>query len=153
NDFGESVLKFDPTLHLLGHFLTFPGDDRDLASLTPAVLPNNLLFQTGKQQTGYLVDRTTMTALQQFQVCHGVADSATAFDGSPIFIPCQEHIKEVNVNTAARTMSLGWAGPGTGDAGPPILSGGIMWSVDFARGVMYGLNPANGAVLQTIGTG
>jgi outer membrane protein assembly factor BamB len=153
HDYGESVLKFDATLHLLRNLSTFPGGDRDLGSVGPAVLPNNLLFQTGKQRVGYLIDRTTMTARQQLNVCSGEAFGGTAFDGSRLFVPCTDHIQEVNVDTTARTMALGWVGPATSNAGPPILAGGVLWTVDWPSGTLSGLDPATGATLQTIALG
>ncbi|MCU1429329.1 MAG: Esterase [Actinomycetia bacterium] len=149
HDYGESVLKFDPTLHLLANLSTFPGGDRDLGSVGPALLPNNLLFQVGKQQVGFLIDRASLSTVQQLAVCRGEAFGGTAFDGSRLFVPCTEHIQAVNINAAGRSMSLGWTGPATANAGPPIVAGGVLWSVDWPSGKLYGLNPATGATLAT----
>ncbi|HUI47433.1 MAG TPA: PQQ-binding-like beta-propeller repeat protein [Acidimicrobiia bacterium] len=155
-DFGESVLKFDssPAMHRTGAFKTFPGDDNDLSSVAPSILPNNMVFQIGKQQTGFLIDTTTMTQLQSLTMCVGVnADGTNAWDGSHLYVPCANHIQQVNVDVAHRTMSLGWVGPGVGAAGSPILAGGSLWSIDRASGTLYALNPATGAVRTTVSLG
>ena len=51
-DYGESVLKFDPTLHRLANFSGSNAvDDEDLGSSGPSLLGNNLIFEVGKQHT------------------------------------------------------------------------------------------------------
>ncbi len=155
-DLGESVLKFNNTssMNLTGSFKTFPGDDRDLSSVSPAILPNNLLFQIGKQQTGYLVNTNNMTEATHLSMCTGVADGATAWDGSShLYVPCQEGIQQVNINTGAKTMTLGWKSPAVGHAGAPTIADGKIWSVDFNSGTLYALNPANGHTLFTVSLG
>jgi PQQ-like domain len=155
-NFGESVLRFDSSaaMHRTGAFKTFPGGDNDISSVAPSILPNNVLFQIGKQQTGYLVDTNTMSQLRALHMCNGVeAFGTNAFDGSRLFVPCSNHIQEVNIDVAHRTMSLGWVGPATGAAGSPILAAGSLWSIDRASGTLYVVNPANGAVRATISVG
>ena len=85
-----------------------------------------MLFQIGKQQTGFLVDTNIDDARCSRCTC-ATASSAfgtNAFDGSHLFVPCSNHIQQVNVDVAHRTMSLGWIGPRIGAAGSPILAGG-----------------------------
>ena len=145
-NFGESVLKFDRTaaMHLIGAVKTFPGGDNDLSSVAPAQLPNHLLFQIGKQHLGLLIDTNTMTIVRSLAMCAGVdADGATAWDGSHLYVPCNNGIQQVNVDIAHRTMSLGWKGPGKGS---PILAGGALWTVDWDTSRLYALSPATGAV-------
>src|SRR5205085_10130925 len=97
-------------------------------------LGSNMLFQIGKQQVGFLLSTTNMAKLHSMTVCTGLAFGGTAFDGSHLYVPCQEHIREVNIHAATRSMSLGWAGPPTSSAGPPILAGGVLWSIDTGSG-------------------
>ncbi len=134
-------------MHLAGAFKTFPGGDNDLSSVAPAILPNNMLFQIGKQQTGFLVDTPTMTKIHSLTCAAGQnAFGADALDGSHLFVPCLHGIQEVNVNVSNRTMSLGWTGPNVGAADSPILADGSLWTIDRASSTLYVLNPANGAV-------
>lgn len=150
-DYGESVLKFDPTLHLLHHFSASNAtDDEDLGSVSPALLGSNLVFQIGKQHAGFLLESADLSKLQSMKVCSGEAFGGTAFDGKHLYVPCQEHIQEVNINTNARSMSLGWAGPSTISAAPPILAGGALWSIDTARAKLYALNPSTGKTITTV---
>jgi outer membrane protein assembly factor BamB len=157
NDLGESILKFDNSaaMHLVGSTKTFPGGDNDLGSTAPALLGNNLLFQIGKQHLGLLVDATTMGApLHTLGMCNGVdADGGTAWDGSHLYVPCNDGIQQVNINTASKTMSLGWKGPGENSAGPPIIADGVVWSVEWTSGTLFALNPANGQTLFTTSVG
>jgi outer membrane protein assembly factor BamB len=156
NDLGESVLKFDNTasMNLVKSFKTFPGGDNDIASVSPALLGNNLLFQIGKQHLGMLVDTTSMTQLHSLGMCGGVdADGATAWDGSHLYVPCNDGIQQVNINTAAKTMSLGWKGPAENSAGSPTIADGIVWSVQWTSGTLLALDPSNGHTLFTISVG
>ena len=132
-DYGESVLRFDPTLHLLANFsATNATGDTDVGSVGPALVSASMLFQIGKQQVGYLLDRTSLSKLQSMQVCPTQAFGGTAFDGTHLYVPCREHIREVNIDGTNRSMSLGWTGPAVSSAGPPILAGGLLWSIDIA---------------------
>jgi outer membrane protein assembly factor BamB len=153
-DFGESVLKFDPTLHRLANFSSSNAvDDEDLGSSGPSLLSNDMLFEVGKQHVGYLLDTRNLAQLQAITTCTGNAFGGTAFDGHHLYVPCQEHIKQVNVDTVHRSVSLGWSGPSVSSAGPPILAGGALWSVAWPGGTLYALNAATGATIATFPLG
>ncbi|HWS45396.1 MAG TPA: PQQ-binding-like beta-propeller repeat protein, partial [Acidimicrobiia bacterium] len=148
-DFGESVLKFDPTLHRLANFSSSNASgDADFGTTTPALVGGNMVFEIGKQNDGYLLDTGDLHKIQQLTVCpSSEAKGADAFDGSHLYVPCDAGIQEVNIDTVHRSMSLGWTGPGTGASGPPLLAGGALWSVDSSSGQLYALNKATGATL------
>ena len=142
------MLKFDGTaaMHLEGALKTFPGGDNDLASVSPAQLPNHLLFQIGKQHRGLLVDTNTMSVVHSLAMCAGVdADGADAWDGRHLYVPCNNGIQQVNVDLTHRSMSLGWKSAGKG---APLLVGGAVWSVDWDSARLYALDAATGAVLS-----
>jgi outer membrane protein assembly factor BamB len=147
-DFGESVLKLGPTLHRLANFSNSNATgDGDFGTTTPALVGGNMVFEIGKQNVGYLLDATNLHELQHMTVCPtSEAKGADAFDGSHLFVPCDAGIREVNIDAVHRSMSLGWTGPSTGAAGPPVLAGGALWSVD--SGKLYALNAANGATMN-----
>src|SRR5207237_3671806 len=46
-----------------------------------------------------------------------------------------------------------WHGP-NGATGPPIVAGGLVWSVGTSDGVLYGLDPNDGHIVsqQTVGS-
>jgi outer membrane protein assembly factor BamB len=154
HDYGESVLKLDATLHVLANFSgSNATDDFDLGSTSPALVSGNMVFQVGKQNVGYLLDAGNLALLKSLSICTNMARGGTAFDGSRLFVNCSEHVQAVNIDVAHRTMTKGWSGPATSTAGPPILAGGSLWSVDVDTGVLYALNPATGAVRTTVALG
>ncbi|HTD49310.1 MAG TPA: fibronectin type III domain-containing protein, partial [Acidimicrobiia bacterium] len=146
-DFGESVLKFNATLGLLANFSNSNASgDADFGTTTPALVGANMVFEIGKQNVGYLLDAGNLHELQQLTVCPtSEAKGADAFDGTHLYVPCDAGIQEVNIDKAHRSMSLGWTGPATAGAGPPLLAGGALWSVDSGNGQLWALNPATGA--------
>jgi hypothetical protein len=153
-DYGESVLKFGAKLHLVAHFSgSNATDDEDLGSVGPALVSGNMAFQIGKQHVGYLLNRTNLAKVASLTVCSTQAFAGTAFDGTHLYVPCTDHIQEVNINAKTRSMTLGWRGPSTGAAGPPILAGGALWSIDRTTGTLYALNPGTGATLARIALG
>ncbi|HEX4492046.1 MAG TPA: PQQ-binding-like beta-propeller repeat protein [Acidimicrobiia bacterium] len=153
-DYGESVLKLDPTLHRIANFSgTNAVDDEDLGSSGPSLVGNNMIFEVGKQHVGYLLSTTNLAELDSLTVCTGNALGGTAFDGSHLFVPCQERVREVNIDAGHHSAALGWAGPAVSTAGPPILAGGALWSVAWPGGTMYALNPATGGTLATYALG
>jgi polyvinyl alcohol dehydrogenase (cytochrome) len=153
-DYGESVVKLDPTLHRLANFSGSNAvGDEDLGSSGPSLLGNNLVFEVGKQHVGYLLDTRNLAELRSLTVCTGEALGGTAFDGQHLFVPCQARVQEVNIDATHRTASLGWAGPAVTTAGPPIIAGGALWSLAWPGGTLYALNPASGATLATFALG
>ena len=141
-DFGESVLKFDgsPAMHLIGALKTFPGGDNDLSSVSPAQLRRTPAVPD-RQATPGLARRHEHDegACSRCPMCTGVdADGADAWDGSHLYVPCNDGIQQVNVDVAHRSMSLGWKGPGEGS---PILAGGALWSIDWDSAQLYALEP------------
>jgi len=150
HDYGESVLKLDPNLHLLHNFSNSNATaDQDFGTTTPALVGNDMVFEVGKQNVGYLLDTRDLHQLQHLTVCPtSEAKGADAFDGKHLYVPCDAGIQEVDINTARRSMSLGWTGPSTSATGPPILAGGALWSVDWGAAQLYALNPATGAELH-----
>ena len=153
-DYGESVLKFGPTLNLLAHFSASNAtDDQDLGAVGPALVSGNMAFQIGKQEIGYLLNRTNLAKLASITICARGAFGGTAFDGTHLYVACTEHIQEVTVNATTHTMTLGWHGPSTGAAGPPILAGGALWSIDTSTGTLQVLKPSTGTTITTIALG
>ena len=146
HDYGESVLKLNSTLHLLHNFSNSNATgDGDFGTTTPALVGANMVFEIGKQNVGYLLDAGDLHELQQLTVCPtSEAKGADAFDGTHLYVPCDAGIQEVNIDKKHRLMSLGWTGPATAAAGPPLLAGGALWSVDSGNAQLYALDPNSG---------
>jgi outer membrane protein assembly factor BamB len=152
-DYGESVIKLDPTLHVLDAFTgSNATDDEDLGSVGPSLLPGNRLFQTGKQHQGYVLNTNALaTPIATIPtVCTGDADGGNAYSAALnyIFVPCRDTpITAVNLNTNTIQWTNGAAN------GPPILAGGELWSVRWNGGTLVAINPATGHTDATVAVG
>ena len=154
-DYGESVVKLDPTLHVLSSFSgSNATDDEDLGSVGPSLLPGNRLFQTGKQHQGYVLSTNDLTtALSTVpSVCTGDADGGNAYSPSLnfLFVPCgATPLTALNMNS--NPPSIAWQNSSVN--GPPILAGGELWSVKWTDGTLFAMNPATGHIDQQLGIG
>ncbi|HEX3520379.1 MAG TPA: PQQ-binding-like beta-propeller repeat protein [Solirubrobacteraceae bacterium] len=156
-DYSDSVVELSPgSLSLTGHFEppTWEADsnsDRDLGSGSPELLPGGMLFEAGKNGTGYLVDEATMSggaeAVYSHQVCGGAGSfGGDAYANGVIYMPCTNGVQALSYDEAARTFTPLWQGPSDAN-GPPIVSGGLIWVVATGGGggtKLYGLEPSTG---------
>ncbi len=156
-DYSDSVVELSPgSLGLTGHFEppTWEADsnsDRDLGSGSPELLPGGMLFEAGKNGTGYLIDEATMSgggeAVYSHQVCGGAGSfGGDAYANGVIYMPCTNGVQALSYDEAARTFTPLWQGPSDAN-GPPIVSGGLIWAVATGGGggtKLYGLEPSTG---------
>ncbi len=154
-DYGESVIKFSPSLAILGSFypsnwLTLNAGDTDLGSTGPLQLPGGYVFQVGKAGDGYVMSEAALnsgpmqTATFTGHVCpNQTADAAfggDAFDGVQIYVPCTNGVVALSYDQSTHHFAFSWQAPGIYN--PPIVAGGYVW-VD-ANGDLYGLDPGSG---------
>lgn len=132
--------------------------DVDLGSAGPELLPEGLLFQAGKNGTGYVIDETKMssgeTAVFEAQVCKGAMSfGGDAFANNVIYLPCTNGVQALSYSPQARTFAPLWqAQPDA--VGPPIVSAGLVWSVatggsEGGGTKLYGLDPLTGKARYT----
>lgn len=150
-DYGDSVIKLSSDLKVLDWFA--PTDwaqlnatDADLGSLSPALLPDGLLFQVGKGGTGYLLrsDHLGHIGGQVFSgaVCSR-AFGATAWQAPYLYVPCQNGLVALKVQTSdTPSFSVAWRGPSV-FADTPVVGGGIVWYVE-RNGTLRGLDAKTG---------
>ncbi len=153
-DFGESVIRLSPALGALDFFApsnwaSLNSTDTDIGSTGPTLLPNRRVFQSGKAGVGYLLAADALGGVggQLFsgQVCaSGGAYGGTAWIGSMIFVPCSDGLVALAVAPEGASFSVAWRGP-AGFAGPPIVSGGKIWTL-YRAGTIYALSRADGHV-------
>lgn len=165
-DYSDSVVQLNSSLAPIGSFeppnwLQEGENDLDLSSAGAELLPGELLFQAGKDGTGYLIDEKTMAgkpgaaAVFAAPVCGGRGSfGGDAFAGGVIYIPCTSGVQALAYNQAARTFTPLWQGP-VDAFGPPIVSGGSVWDIatgGFSGGgtKLYGLDPSTGAPRYTL---
>ncbi len=160
-DDSDAVVELNPALGVSSAFepptwQTDSNTDRDLSSGAPELLPGGLLFQAGKNGTGYLLNQSSVggPAVYEHQVCGGSGSfGGDAYASGVIYIPCTNGTQALAFNAAARSFEPLWRGPS--DAfGPPIVSAGLVWVVatgGFSGGgtKLYGLEPATGKARYT----
>src|SRR5206468_3310666 len=151
-DHGNSVIELSPDLKELGFFA--PDDwqalnagDVDLGSVGPAVLPGNRIFQIGKGGIGYLLDANDLGGiggqLHSAEVCNGPAFGGTAHTAETVYVPCGDGLVALRIDDDGNGFSVTWKTEGF-DAGPPIVAGGLVWTVDLTSDALVGVDPGNG---------
>lgn len=148
-DYSNSVVRLSPSLQVLDYFAAsnwaqLNAGDRDLGSLAPTLMPDGDVFQIGKAGTGYLLSGDALGGvggqLYSADVCSG-AFGGTAKAGQSVFIPCTDGVFRVVVG--ASKFSVGWRTSGF-NAGPPVVTGDVLWAVDISHGKLLGFNAATG---------
>ena len=174
----DAVVRLSPTLGLLNDF--YPIDwranwcqnDEDLGSATSVIINPNLIFQSGKWGTGFLINPTTMNGMntqayptpgptETADVClgnHGDATFASFAYAAPyVYVECEgQGLVALGVNTVTPSFTdCGACGAPdwstnllTGDGntyGPPIVAGGWVWAANDGGG-LYAFDATTGAL-------
>ena len=150
-DFGNSVIRLSPELKEIGSFapanwVSLNQGDVDLGSAGPAVLPNGLVFQAGKEGIGYLPRVEDLGGIggEAFsdRVCEGGVFGGTAAVSPFVYVPCTGGMVALRVVAGPR-FEVAWRGAAF-QAGPPIVAGGAVWTVDVGIGELYALDAGTG---------
>jgi outer membrane protein assembly factor BamB len=148
-DDSDSVLRLSPGLAVQGrftpaNFVALSSGDLDLGSTAPALLPDGLVFQVGKQGIGYVLDGSRLGGtggeLGSSDLCEG-GFGGDAVDGSTVVFSCYTSLRAVEVTPAAGIHIL-WSVTSYA-AGPPIIAGGVAWDVSRA-GLLSGFRLSDG---------
>jgi outer membrane protein assembly factor BamB len=159
-DDSDAILQLSPSLKLVQFFApaTWAANnagDLDM-SVAPALLPDGQVILTGKSRIVYLLNRADLGGIGGQQAALGSAcsqdiDGGVAVQGTTVYLPCTSGIVAVRAVKSPAAVHLLWSS-GTG-GGPPIVAAGLVWTIG-QNGMLYGLDPATGAVRQqaSIGT-
>jgi PQQ-like domain len=137
-DDSDSVLRLSPGLAVQdrftpANFAALSTDDLDLGSTAPALLPDGLIFQIGKQGIGYVLDGNRLGGtggeLASSDLCEG-GFGGDAVDDSTVVFSCYTSLRAIQVTPTAGIRIL-WSVTGYA-AGPPIIAGGVVWDVSRA---------------------
>lgn len=157
-DYGDSVIKFSPSLGILDEFhpsnwTSLNVSDSDIGSTGPLLLPGGDVFQVGKAGQGYLLSQSSLgganhtTPLFTQHACPNQTQNSAyggdAFDGSRIFVPCTNGVVALSYNPSAHTFASLWQASGIYD--PPIVAGGYVWADSGSN--LTGLDPASGNIV------
>ena len=158
-DHGNSVIKLSPTLSELDHFApttwaTDNASDSDLGSTGPSLLLNNLVFQVGKQRTAYLLDANHLGGMggQLFGADVCAAYGGEAYAPPYVYVPCTDGLRAVQLNPSGPSFTVAWHATASA-TGPPIVAGGLVWSLGISNGILYGLDPTTGATVAQLTVG
>jgi outer membrane protein assembly factor BamB len=151
-DQGNSVLRLTADLHQVDAFApadwaALSSSDTDLGSVSPTLVGNDLVFQVGKAGVGYLLAAAHLGGIggQRFsgQVCEA-AFGATASRPPLVYVPCVDGLVALRVATGpAPSFRVAWRSARF-NAGPPIVAGGAVWTLDQDNGTLLAFDPANG---------
>jgi outer membrane protein assembly factor BamB len=159
-DDSDSILRLSPSLKLVQFFAPSTwaannSSDLDM-SVAPALLSDGQVILTGKSRIVYLLNRADLGGIGGQQATLGSAcsqdiDGGVAVQGTTVYLPCTSGIVAVRAVKSPAALHLLWSS-GTG-GGPPIVAAGLVWTIG-QNGILYGLDPATGAVRQqaSIGT-
>lgn len=147
---ANSVIKLDPSLNVLGRFTApdfqhLSATDTDLGSVSPIITTGGDVLQVGKEGTGYLLGPNLGSPLQSFHVCSG-GFGAAATTADNIYLSCFDGLHALD-NRDAGHLSPTWAATGI-KPGPPIVSGGAVWTVDRS-GALDGFSETTGKMVYT----
>lgn len=158
-NYADSVLKFTPDLQLVSYFApsnwAYLGPaDQDLTTTGATLLPGNLIFSIGKQGIAYLLNSTDLGGiggqLASLSVCAGGAWGSTAYANGVVYVPCVDGLHAVAVHGGTSPSLTSVWNNTFGFAGPAIVAGGVVLTVNIYGGELYALNPQTGATMSTL---
>jgi outer membrane protein assembly factor BamB len=154
-DLGNTVIRLTPKLRQTSFWrptnaAQLNQTDRDLGSVGPALLGGGRVFAIGKEGVGVTLSTANLGGIggQLFQadVCGGGAFGGTAYQGPLLFVPCTDGL--VALRFSGNSFSTAWRSDSF-NSGPPIISGGVVWTIDIDGGTLMALAPDSGRVLTT----
>ena len=158
-DYGDSVIKLSPALHMIDHFAPNNwaqdnGDDGDLGSTSPELIgTSGLAFEVGKETEGYLLNIHHLGGIggQVFQapVCFAIGGDASY--GYDVWVPCGNGIEGVRVTQTKTGGSFRVVWTANGISGSPILAASRLWALSGDD--LYGLSPRTGQVVARLALG
>jgi outer membrane protein assembly factor BamB len=158
-DNSDSVLDLSPSMRLLQYFA--PADwasdnSRDFdMSAEPVLLADGQVLLAGKSPTAYLLNGAHLGGIggqlaSLSSACDSDIDGGAAAVGRTVYLPCVSGIVAVAATTSPPGLRLLWRS-GTG-GGPPIVAGGLVWTISQA-GTLFGLDPQTGQARQQAAVG
>ena len=155
-DHGDTVIELSPALRELSYFAPTNwaednGDDGDLGSTAPVLLPGGFVFEVGKEQEGYLLRQGRLGGiggqLSEADVCFAMGGDA--WRAPYVYVGCpQSGVTAVRL-AAGGSISVAWT-TSSGAGGPPTVAGGLVWSVDSGTATLDGLDPTDGSLVVSV---
>jgi polyvinyl alcohol dehydrogenase (cytochrome) len=157
-DGSDAVIELSATLQLRTRFAPAQwaqdnANDADLGSLSPVLVPGGWVFIAGKSGTGYVLRQGALGDVGGQVSSSGVCSAfgGAARTGSTIYVPCSNGLRMVQIGPDG-SIRLGWQ-THSGATGPPVIGGGVIWSLAIGTGELLALSPSTGAVMARLGVG
>jgi len=157
-DFGNSVIRLSPKLKQTGFYRApnspqLNAGDVDLGSVGPTLIGGHRMFVIGKEGLGLIISTTHLGGTGGDLFNHPVCGSGGAFGGlaftaSIVYVPCTDGLHALRV--AGNGFSEAWRAGSS--AGPPIVAGGVVWTIDNDA-VLHGYAPGSGGTVATVDLG
>jgi outer membrane protein assembly factor BamB len=156
-DYGNAVLRLSPKLAQTDFFrVTNAGQenqtDKDLGSVGPTLISGDRLFAIGKDGIGLVLSAGHLGGVggQLFSkaVCLGGGFGGLAYQAPFVYVPCSNGLYAVQMS--GNSFNVTWH---TGSsAGPPIVAGGVVWSIDSGA-TLHGYAPDSGSPVASVDLG
>jgi outer membrane protein assembly factor BamB len=158
-DYGNSVVRLTTDLTLADWFSPdnwqeLDSADLDLGSMGPIPLNGSLIFQAGKDGKGYLLQSDNLGHIGGELFSGPIGDSAfggAAYSSPYIFIPCTNGLLALRIDSRP-SFSIAWS---SADffAGPPVVAGDTVLTVDINSGTLYAFGVNDGKLVFKIPLG
>jgi polyvinyl alcohol dehydrogenase (cytochrome) len=158
-DDSDSVLELSSSLKLLQYFAPSSwasNNEHDLdMSTEPALLSDGQVVEAGKSRIVYLLNGSDLGGIgaEEASVSSGCGediDGGTAVVGMIVYLPCLSGVIAVRATQSPPSLKILWSSKVGG--GPPIVAGGLVWSIG-QDGTLFGLDPNTGQVRQQASVG
>jgi outer membrane protein assembly factor BamB len=147
---SDTVLRLSPSLEVQSTFtpadyVRLSATDADLGSTSPALLPDGLVFQIGKEGVGYVLHAAELGGVggeaASARICDG-GFGGTAVDGDVVFVSCYDGLYAIRVSPKPALL-VSWSVRSV-RPGPPTVAGGVVWVVDKS-GALAGFSESSGS--------
>jgi outer membrane protein assembly factor BamB len=146
-DYGNAVLRLSPDLKLRDWFApaswaALNSADADLGSISPVLLPNGLVWISGKGGTGYLLRQDHLGHVGGQAASRDACPSyaGTAYAAQTLYLACSGELLAVRADSA---IAVRWRQPFS-SPGAPVVADGAVWVVETGSGRLLALDPGDG---------
>ena len=161
-DYGDSVVKLNASASPLDwwappNWQSLDSSDADLGSSMPSLLPGGLVFQSGKDGNGYLLNGADLghvsAAMSEASgFCSGGSYGGSVYDpaNSTIYAACNGGLRALSLDAGpppSLAAKAGFAAPSSA-TGPPMIAGGLVWVTNYSSGTVYALDPTTGTTIS-----
>jgi polyvinyl alcohol dehydrogenase (cytochrome) len=163
-DYGDAVVELNASVSPLDwwaptNWQSLDSSDADLGSSMPSLLPGGLVFQSGKDGNGYLLNGADLghvsgAVAEASGFCSGRSFGGSVYDpaNSTIYAACSAGLKALTLGTGSSPSLATKTGfSATSSAtGPPMIAGGLVWATNYSTGTLFGLDPTTGATSSSL---